>query len=73
MALADRLEKVEDLLALLTNGATATPVYREVSSEVLGALAGVSVPPLTFQFLEPDAKGRPRYYHAGGRANRRVP
>jgi CubicO group peptidase (beta-lactamase class C family) len=132
-------------VALLTNGATAPPVYREVFSEVLGQLAGVTVPPLpqpdaslelalepfvggyqrlssstdvelrdgrlvattrwlrgapralppqiatlepvdeltflariegappaTVHFLEPDAKGRPLYLHAGGRANRRT-
>lgn len=133
-------------VALLTNGATASPVYREVFSEVLTTLAGVAVPPLpqpdpalrptlepfigryerlsartdvelregrlhattrwlrgapralppqtgilepvdarTFlersetapptvvHFLDPDASGQPRYLHAGGRANRRVP
>ncbi len=132
-------------VALLTNGAAAAPVYREVFSEVLSTLVGVSVPPLPepnpelslelepfagsyarlsartdvelrggslhtttrwlrgapralppqsgilhpvdehlflersalappmlVQFLDRDASGRPRYLHAGARANRRV-
>jgi CubicO group peptidase (beta-lactamase class C family) len=31
-----------------------------------------SAPPMTVRFLEPDAAGKPRYLHAGGRANRRI-
>ena len=31
-----------------------------------------AAPPTTVHFLEPDAKGRPLYLHAGGRANRRT-